>query len=175
MSCRLEPKHFHQLRKLTLDFSFTSDNPRGKLHEKVPLIQLEEIELLGCITSIDLSSFEALYLVFCLCADDTATPKLRSLSTDIIEWGEQPRSISPERANRCLNELQSVVKHILVRGIEPKGLESSSLRSVIQNLIKTTETWMIDDGLLTDSFTSDKWIHEGRMTEAPEFTFPLLH
>ena len=154
--CSLEPNHFHQLRKLTLDLSFPSDNSIGKLHEKVPLIQLEEIVLVGCITSILCSSFEALYLIFCLCADDTATPKLRSLSTDIIEWGEKPRFISPEGANQRLNELQSVVKRILVRGIEPKGLESSSLRSIIQNLIKTTVTWMIDDGWIPDSSTSDE-------------------
>jgi len=155
ISYRLDAKHFHQLRKLTLDFSFTSDNPRGKLHEKVPLIQLEEIVLVGCMTSILCRSFGGLYLVFCLCADDTVTPKLRCLSTDIIKWGEQPRFISPERVNRRLNELQSVVKRIIVRGIEPKGLESSSLRSVIQKLIETTETWMIADGWITDLLTYD--------------------
>jgi len=117
-----------------------------------------------CITYIDLRSdmgFKVLYLVFCLCADDTATPKLRSLSTDIIELEERRRFVSPQIIKERLNELQSVVKRILARGIEPKGLDSSSLRSIIQNLIKTTETWMIDDGFMTEWVSSSSEDEEG--------------
>jgi len=85
--CRLEPNYFHRFWKFTLDFSSTSDDTQGKLHEKLPLIQLEEIELVGCMTSLHVRPdvrFKAVYFVFCLYADDTTTPNLRSVSTDII-------------------------------------------------------------------------------------------
>jgi len=156
--CTLERSHFHRLRKFILDFSSTSDDTRGKLHEKLPFIQLEEIELVSCTTPIDLRSdaaFQALYLVFCLCADDTATPKLRSLSTDIIGLERRRRFMSPRIIEERLNELQSVVNRVLVRGIEPRGLASSSLRSIIQKLIRNTETW-IDDG--TDDGFMTEWV-----------------
>ena len=157
MSCRLDPSHFHRLQKFTLDFSSTSEDTLGKLHEKLPFIQLEEIELLDCITSIDGrldAGFKTLYLVFCLCADDTATPKLRSLSTDIIESGDRSNFTSSQTVKERLDELQSIAKRIHVRGIEPKGADSSSLRSIIPTLIKTTVTWMIEAGSMTEWVSS---------------------
>ena len=151
-SCRLDPNHFHRLRKLTIDFSSTYDvDPRGKLHKKLPLIQLEEIELVDCTPSIHLSiaGFEALYSVFCLCADDTTTPKLRSLSTDVIVSETRYRLKSPQFIKECLTKLQSVVERILVRGIDPKGLDSSSLRLILRKMIEITETWIIGDRNMT--------------------------
>ena len=133
-SCRLDPNHFHRLRKLTIDFSSTYDvDPRGKLHKKIPLIQLEEIELVGRTPSIHFSiaGFEALYSVFCLCADDTTTPKLRSLSTDVVVLETRYMFKSPQFINECLIKLQSAVERTLARGIDPKGLDSSSLRSIL--------------------------------------------
>ena len=146
-SCRLDSNHFHRLRKLTLDFSLASFDPSGNLasfdpsgnlDEKFPFSQLEEIELVGCATPIRLRqcrTFEALYSVFCLCADDTATPKLRSLSTDITESANMDRVLPPPVLKTRINELHSVVKRILVRGVDPKGLDSSSLQLNLQELI----------------------------------------
>jgi len=152
-SCSLEPNHFHQLRKLTLDFSSTSDDTQGKLREKLPLIQLEEIELMGCMSPLRVTPdapFRMVYLVFCLRADDTATPNLRSLSTDIIDLEARRSFITPGKAylqigKERLDELQSVVNRVLMRGIEPKGLDSSPLRSIIQKL--NSMTWTIGERL----------------------------
>jgi len=146
-SCSLEPNHFPLLRRLTLDFSLSFAYARGKLHDKLPLIQLEEIELIHCISPINShrpDGFDGVYSVFCLCADDIVTPKLKVLLTDITEW--EDKLLSMHDVKKRLNQLQSVVELVHVRGVDPKGINSSSLHSTLQKLITNAGTWLTEEG-----------------------------
>ena len=139
--CSLEPSHFPMLRKFTLYFSPTTSDPRGELPEKLPFIQLEEIELRHCAVPVifqDLASIETLFLVLRLCADDTATPMLISLFTDVTAVMDLVgrKLISPQIVKKQLSQLESIVERILVRGIDLKGYDSSSVHSIFQETIK---------------------------------------
>ena len=136
--CDLEPNHFALLRKLTLDFSAAYGLPRQRLDARIPFTQLEEIELFYCATPISLEvypGFDGLHSVLSLCADATATPKLRLLVVDLTNLEEECRLSSTETVWKRFNELLSVVKLIVVRGIDPKGLDSSLLLPALQRLV----------------------------------------
>jgi len=167
--CRPKSNQFPLLQKFTLDFSLLSGYPRGELHHTLPFIQLEEINLIHCTAPLShqqCGGFEALSLVFRLCADDTATPKLRLLSTDITADSEEGNALSPtQTVKERLNELQSVVELTLVRRIDPKGLNSCSLHLILQILIKRVESWVTEVTYQTppdDSDEDEVWV---RMTE----------
>ena len=143
---RLQPYQFALLRKFTLDFSFSGSSPNERLDPRIPFIQLEEIELFHCTTPINVryhSGFDGLHSVFSLCADARATPKLRLLTADITELKETRRLDPTEVVRRRLKVLLSVVKLIPVRGIDPKGLDSSSLLPALHWLVEVSRvSWI---------------------------------
>jgi len=143
-SCSLESNHFRMLRKFTLYFTPAISYPRGELHEKLPFIRLEEIELYHCVIPICFdrhASTDTLFLILRLCADDTATPMLNSLFMDVASVTDvvENKGMSPRIAKEHLSQLQSTVELILVRGIDVKGCSSSSLHSELRQLINFEE------------------------------------
>ena len=137
---RLQPNQFALLRKFTLDFSLSGSHHSEHLNPSVPFIQLE---LFYCVTAINIRyhpSFDRLHSVLGLCADATATPKLRLLTADITELEETRRLLPTKVVRRRLKELLSVVKLIAVRGIDPKRLDSSSLLPAFHKLVKKADT-----------------------------------
>jgi len=145
--CSLKPNHFPLLRKFTLDFSLTRAFPGAKVHEKLPFIQLEEIELFYCATPINLehdTGFGALHWVLRLCAAKAVTPRLRSISMDITDLEEERRLLSTKTVRKRLYDLQTIVDRIVARGIDVKGLGSSSLQPSLRKLIKNVETWVLE-------------------------------
>ena len=77
-----------------------------------------------------------------LCTEATATAKLRLLAADISVLKEQRQLPLTKTVWKCLNELQSVVKLIPLRGIDPKGPESS-LSPAFKRLVKDANLWVL--------------------------------
>jgi hypothetical protein len=143
----LESNHYALLRKFTLDFSCVGSAAWGQLHQWLPDTQLEEVELFHCTTPIcreQHPGYDSLHLFLSICADATATPKLRSLTMDITDLEEGQRWFSTKIVRERLNELQPVVKLIHERGIDPKGLNSSLLLPALQRLVQNASTWDLE-------------------------------
>jgi len=158
-SCNLESNHFRMLRKFTLYFTNAISFPRGELHEKLPFIRIEEIELYHCVIPICFDrrgSTDTLSLILRLCADDTATPMLNSLSMDVAGVMDmvENKGMSPRIAKEHLSQLQSTMELILVRGLDLKGCSSSLLHSILQELINFEEE-RVGKGFEVES--SDDW------------------
>jgi len=142
--CSLESNHFRMLRKFTLYFTPTINYPGVELHKKFPFIRLEEIELHHCAIPISFArhtSTKTLFYILRLCANDTATPMLSSLFVDVAGVTDlvEKKRISPRSAKKHLGQVQSTVELILVRGLDVKGCSSSSLHSILQELINIEE------------------------------------
>jgi hypothetical protein len=141
--CSLGPSYYALLRKFTLDFSCVGDSSWGQLNQRLPFIQLEEVELFHCATPISLEyhpGYEVLHFFLSICADAAAIPKLRSLTMDITDLEESKRLFSTKIVWKRLNELQSVVETIHERGIDLKGLNSSLLLPALQRLVQNART-----------------------------------